>query len=179
MDEREDITDYVSGLKAGEGLDENAIRTGYQQFKAAKAPSELAAVAAKHGLPLATLQAFVDGILARHIFDGEHLTELLAPLDLGWKRPPRRNGPDGRPRPAAEEARRRAGDLGAEGVRGVGDGQGRTTSSTATPRLRFPEFRNGARVGRKNARRMQDKSRQSIARRRRQYRRRHRYVAVT
>ena len=31
------------------------------------------------------LQAFVDTILTRNIFDGEQLTELLAPLDLGWK----------------------------------------------------------------------------------------------
>jgi type I restriction enzyme R subunit len=31
------------------------------------------------------LQDFVDAILARRIFDGEQLTELLAPLDLGWK----------------------------------------------------------------------------------------------
>jgi type I restriction enzyme R subunit len=37
--------------------------------------------------PLATaaIQAFVDGILNRMIFDGEQLGDLLAPLDLGWK----------------------------------------------------------------------------------------------
>jgi len=27
----------------------------------------------------------VDGILLRMIFDGEALSELMAPLDLGWK----------------------------------------------------------------------------------------------
>lgn len=27
----------------------------------------------------------MEGILARRIFDGEQLTELLAPLELGWK----------------------------------------------------------------------------------------------
>ncbi len=85
MDEREDITAYVMGLKAGAGLDEAAIRTGYDQFKAAKAAQELAAIAAKNELPVPRLQAFVDAILARKIFDGEHLTELLAPLELGWK----------------------------------------------------------------------------------------------
>ncbi len=72
-------------LKAGEGLDEAAIRAGYQHFKAEKAARELADLAAKHGLPAASLQAFVDGILSRMIFDGEQLTDLLAPLDLGWK----------------------------------------------------------------------------------------------
>ena len=45
----------------------------------------LAAIAQKHGLAAAALQTFVDGILDRMIFDGEHLSDLMAPLDLGWK----------------------------------------------------------------------------------------------
>ena len=45
----------------------------------------MADISAEHGLPAAALQAFVDAILARRIFDGERLTELLAPLELGWK----------------------------------------------------------------------------------------------
>jgi len=85
LDERDDITEYVRGLKAGEGLDESAIRAGYQRFKEEKAARELAELSTKHGLPAASLQAFVDTILDRRIFDGEQLTELLAPLDLGWK----------------------------------------------------------------------------------------------
>jgi type I restriction enzyme, R subunit len=85
LDERDDITEYVRGLKAGEGLDESAIRTGYQRFKDDKAARELSELSLKHGLPPASLQGFVDGILSRKIFDGEQLTELLAPLDLGWK----------------------------------------------------------------------------------------------
>ena len=85
IDEREDITEYVMSLKAGEGLDEDAIRAGYLQFKAVKAARELAELAAQHGLPTADLQGFVDAVLERRIFDGEQLTELLAPLELGWK----------------------------------------------------------------------------------------------
>ncbi|MEV3823617.1 type I restriction endonuclease subunit R [Aeromonas dhakensis] len=85
IDERDDITEYVMSLKAGEGLDERAIRTGYLQFKALKAARELAELAARHGLTTAALQAFVDRVLERRIFDGEQLTELLAPLELGWK----------------------------------------------------------------------------------------------
>ncbi|WP_300455178.1 type I restriction endonuclease subunit R [Accumulibacter sp.] len=85
IDERDDITEYVMSLKAGEGLDEFAIRAGYQQFKAAKAARELAELATRHGLPAAALQSLVDGVLDRRIFDGEQLTELLAPLELGWK----------------------------------------------------------------------------------------------
>lgn len=85
IDERDDITEYVMSLKAGEGLDERAIRTGYLQFKALKAARELAELATRHGLTTAALQAFVDRVLERRIFDGEQLTELLAPLELGWK----------------------------------------------------------------------------------------------
>ena len=85
LDERDDITEYVRSLKAGEGLDESAIRAGYQRFKDDKAARELIELSTKHELPAESLQAFVDTVLARKIFDGEQLTELLAPLNLGWK----------------------------------------------------------------------------------------------
>ena len=85
MNERDDIADYIGTLQAGEGLSETAIRDGYARFKAEKNAKELAAIAAKHGLATAALQAFVDGILERMIFDGENLSDLMAPLDLGWK----------------------------------------------------------------------------------------------
>jgi type I restriction enzyme R subunit len=85
MNEREDIAAYISTLKAGEGLSENAIREGYTRFKAEKNAAELSAIAEKHGLSSIVLQGFVDGILGRMIFDGEQLSDLMAPLDLGWK----------------------------------------------------------------------------------------------
>ncbi len=85
MNERDDITEYIGMLKAGEGLSETAIRDGYTRFKAEKNAKELAAIAAKHGLATVALQTFVDGILDRMIFDGEKLSDLYAPYDLGWK----------------------------------------------------------------------------------------------
>lgn len=85
IDERELITEYVRSLKAGEGLDERAIHKGYQQFKAVQAARELNEVATRHGLAATALQSFVDAVLERRIFDGEQLTELLSPLELGWK----------------------------------------------------------------------------------------------
>lgn len=85
IDEREAITEYVRSLRAGEGLDEQVIRAGYQRFKDEKNASELADVAAAHGLSTESLQGFVDNILGRMIFDGEQLTTLLAPLELGWR----------------------------------------------------------------------------------------------
>lgn len=85
LEVREDIADYIGTLKSGEGLKESDIRQGYETFKAEKSAQQLAEIAGKHGLETVTLQAFVDGILQRMIFDGEHLTDLLASLGLNWK----------------------------------------------------------------------------------------------
>lgn len=85
MDERDDIADYIDTLEAGKGLDEKAIREGFQRFKAEKHAHQLAAIANKHGLDSVALQSFVDNILRRMIFDGEQLSDLLAPQGLGWK----------------------------------------------------------------------------------------------
>jgi type I restriction enzyme R subunit len=85
MNERDDIAEYIGTLKAGEGLSETAIREGYTRFQAEKNAKELAAIAVRHGLATDALQTFVDGILDRMIFDGEHLSDLMAPLDLGWR----------------------------------------------------------------------------------------------
>ncbi len=85
MDEREDIAAYIATLKVGEGLSEKTVREGYQCFKAEKQSQELAGLAQRHRLEPAALQAFVDGILLRMIFDGEQLNDLMAPLGLGWK----------------------------------------------------------------------------------------------
>jgi type I restriction enzyme R subunit len=85
VDERETITDYVRTLQVGQGLDEKEIRAGYQRFKTERHATELAGIARTHGLAPDRLQAFVDAILQRMVFDGEQLTELMEPLDLGWK----------------------------------------------------------------------------------------------
>jgi type I restriction enzyme R subunit len=85
MNEKGDIAAYIATLKVGEGLSEASIRDGYARFKKEKDSAELAATATQHGLAPAALQNFVDGILQRMIFDSEALTDLMAPLDLGWK----------------------------------------------------------------------------------------------
>ena len=83
--ERDDIAAYINTLKAGEGLSETAIREGYLRFKKERDSAELAAIATRHGLAAPALQAFVDHTLQRLILDGERLSDLMAPLDLGWK----------------------------------------------------------------------------------------------
>ena len=85
LDEREEITEYVQSLREGEGLDETAVRAGYEQFKAAKQAKEITELALTYGLTIESLEAFVDTILQRMIFDGEQLTDLMEPLGLGWR----------------------------------------------------------------------------------------------
>lgn len=85
MDEREDIEEYINTLEGGKGLNEKEIRTGYQKFRAEKSSKELVAVSNKHGIEVISLQAFVDEIMGRLIFDGEKLSDLLEPLELGWR----------------------------------------------------------------------------------------------
>ena len=82
---REEITEYVHTLKEGGGLDESEVRAGYEQFRAEKQTKEIADLAQAHGLTTESLSAFVDTILERMIFDGEQLTDLMEPLDLGWR----------------------------------------------------------------------------------------------
>jgi len=85
IDEREDIAEYIGTLKSGEVLDENAIRQGYERFKAEKNAKEINELATAHGLEPAVLQGFVDAILKRMIFDAEPLSDLFESQDLGWK----------------------------------------------------------------------------------------------
>ena len=67
-------------------------RIKYQQFpnrdlpdKGEEKAKEIANLAQSHGLTTQSLSAFVDTILQRMIFDGEQLTDLMEPLDLGWR----------------------------------------------------------------------------------------------
>ena len=85
MEERDDIAAYIKTLEEGRGLSTEEINNGFQTFKAEKFARELAATAKDHGLETDALKAFVDGIITRMIFDGEQLSDLLAPLELGWK----------------------------------------------------------------------------------------------
>lgn len=85
IDERDDIAEYIETLEVGKGLDEKAVRVGYERFKERKSAQELAAVAEKHGIEPAALKTFVDTVLRRMVFDGDLLGDLLAPQELGWK----------------------------------------------------------------------------------------------
>ena len=85
MGEREELVAYIKSLDLTKGATEPEIQQGFQRFKAEKAAQELADIAQKHGLETAALHQFVEDILSRMVFDGEKLTDLLEPLELGWK----------------------------------------------------------------------------------------------
>jgi type I restriction enzyme R subunit len=85
MDEQDDLTDYINSLDWNSGQDVNTLRKGYETFKIEKNEKELADIAHKHGLQTADLKTFVEKIMSRMIFDGEKLTDLMEPLELGWK----------------------------------------------------------------------------------------------
>ncbi len=85
MEERKDIEEYIDTLEAGKGLDEKAIRAGYQKFRDEKSVKEVVKIASTYGLEPSNLQSFVDEIIGRMIFDGEKLSDLLEPLDLSWR----------------------------------------------------------------------------------------------
>ena len=85
LDDREDIIAYIDSLDGVNGRTEQEIKEGYEVFKTEKYAKELMAIAEKHGLSVASLQAFVDDIVDRKIFDGEKLNDLLEPLELGWR----------------------------------------------------------------------------------------------
>jgi type I restriction enzyme R subunit len=85
MEEKDDMIEYINTLKVGTGLSQEEIRKGYEIFKVAKNRDRLIKIASKHNIELKSLQNFTDTILDRMIFDGEQLTDLLAPLELGWR----------------------------------------------------------------------------------------------
>jgi type I restriction enzyme R subunit len=85
MDEQEDLTEYINNLDWNSGQDVDTLRKGYDFFKVDKYNKELSHIAHSHGLQTGDLKAFVEKIIARMIFDGEKLTDLLEPLGLSWR----------------------------------------------------------------------------------------------
>lgn len=85
IEERDDIIAYIESLDGVNGRTEQEIKDGYQIFKTEKFAKELITIAENHSLSVTALQEFVHGIVERMIFDGEKLSELIAPLELGWK----------------------------------------------------------------------------------------------
>lgn len=85
MDEEEDLTEYIEQVDWTTGQTAEELKKNFETYKVEKYDKELADIANKHGLQTADLKTFVEKIMSRMIFDGEKLTDLLEPLELGWK----------------------------------------------------------------------------------------------
>ncbi len=86
-EQREDLIAYINSLDLTKQntKTEAEIKQGFQKFVDDKAAKELADIAQEHGLEVAELHNFVATVLSRKVFDGDKLSDLLAPLELGWK----------------------------------------------------------------------------------------------
>lgn len=85
MDDEEDLTQYINSLDWNNGQTVESLKRGYDIFKNNKYNKEIDAIATRLSLEPDTLKAFINSIMRRMIFDGEKLTDLFAPQDLGWK----------------------------------------------------------------------------------------------
>src|SRR5690606_31725106 len=68
-----------------QGRTKEEILRGYETFKTEAEAQALRTIAETHRLAAEALEGFVEEILRRLVFDGQRLTDLMAPLDLGWK----------------------------------------------------------------------------------------------
>ncbi|MFA7173319.1 MAG: type I restriction endonuclease subunit R, partial [Kiritimatiellia bacterium] len=84
-DQRDQLTAYINQLDLGQGRSKEEILQGYEAFKTAAEAKQIQALAEEYGLVHNTLSDFVEEILSRLVFDGERLTDLMAPLELRWK----------------------------------------------------------------------------------------------
>ncbi|MEC5126654.1 type I restriction endonuclease subunit R [Verrucomicrobiales bacterium BCK34] len=84
-DQRDQLAAYINQLDLGQGRSKDDILKGYESFKTQAEATRLQEIAEGHGLAPDALGAFVEEILRRLVFDGERLTDLMAPLELGWK----------------------------------------------------------------------------------------------
>lgn len=85
IEEREDIIEYINSIGEIKGITEEVIKLGYEKFKADKYAKELNKIANNHNIDGESLRKFVELIISRMIFDGEKLSDLMAPLELSWK----------------------------------------------------------------------------------------------
>ncbi len=85
MDEEEDLTDFIEQVDWSKGQTTEELKKNFESYKIEKFDQELDEIATQHGLQTVELKQFIEMIMNRMIFDGEKLTDLLAPLNLSWK----------------------------------------------------------------------------------------------
>lgn len=85
MDEEEELSEYINNIDWSVGYSKDDLNDGYDAFKLDKFNNVVLSIANNNDLAVEQLHSFIEGIINRMIFDGEKLTDLLEPLDLGWR----------------------------------------------------------------------------------------------
>src|SRR5690606_32368769 len=85
MDEEEDLSDFIDQLDWSKGYTAEELKENFETYKVEKYDKELADIAHQHGLQTTALKTCVEKIRNRVHVDGEKLTDLMEPLELGWK----------------------------------------------------------------------------------------------
>lgn len=85
IDQRDDLEAYLNTLTKGQGRTKEQILAGFEAFKRYKRAREISAIAQQFDLAASSVQHFFDRTMERMILDGDLLTDIMAPLDLGWK----------------------------------------------------------------------------------------------
>ena len=87
MEDGDDLIDYVYSLKEDNlnGKTVEEVKKDFENFQKEKYNKEITDISAAFGLQYETLNAFVEKTVNRLIFDGDSLTDLFEPQDLGWR----------------------------------------------------------------------------------------------
>ncbi len=87
MDEREDIAAYIDTLEVGKALNKQEIRAGYEalQSRTERPRTGKDCRQSTAWIVMLCYKPLWMTFMQRMIFDGEQLSDLLAPLGLGWK----------------------------------------------------------------------------------------------
>ena len=85
LEEREDMIEYIKSLPLNQPFSEDEIDKGYKDFRIKKRSKKFDDVAKKHNLPSQAIESFVNTIVEGGVFDEDLLSELVVPLDLGWR----------------------------------------------------------------------------------------------
>ncbi|WP_300366803.1 type I restriction endonuclease subunit R [Brachyspira sp.] len=84
LDEQEDLKEYINLLPVNKPLSEKELKENYNEFKKEKNNVEINIIAQRHKIDNEKLKAFVYHTSEMLILNEDSLTELVAPLNLGW-----------------------------------------------------------------------------------------------
>ena len=87
MEDGDDLIDYVNSLNVDNinGKTVEEVKKDFENFQKGKFNKEITDIATAFGLQYEILNEFVEKTVNRLIFDGDSLTDLFEPQDLGWR----------------------------------------------------------------------------------------------